>query len=324
MNNVQMGKDVVDIVMATYNGGLFVERQIESILAQDHPHIRLLIRDDLSTDGSIDILKGFAGRYPERIQLLPSTSRLGVRGNFSCLMSHATAEYIMFADQDDVWHRDKVSKTLQKMKEMEKCSPSGMPLLVHTDLTVVDQDLKTIAPSFWRYTCLKPARITSLSRLLVQPVVTGCATMVNRPLSKLALPIPATSVMHDSWMALVAAAFGRLGVLEESTLLYRQHHNNSIGAKKFAPLSLLWNKVKNTMKGVKQPSTAEIQKFVQGDEFLSRYGELLDQGQKRVLNAYLGLRQASFFKKCYVLFRYDILRCGLFRNVASLFHSHKM
>ncbi|MEI8365031.1 MAG: glycosyltransferase family 2 protein [Parachlamydiaceae bacterium] len=329
--------NTVDVVMATYNGAPFVAQQIESILSQDYPAVRLIIRDDSSTDGTLAILEGFARNYPERIIILPSdTGRLGIRGNFSLLMAHARADYVMLADQDDVWHQTKITKTLAGMKLLEQRYPLSQettvvddkvkryfessnvasrlnpPLLVHTDLTVVDQHLQVIAPSFWRHTRINAARTNTLNRLLVQPVVTGCTVMMNRSLLNLVLPIPEICVMHDSWIALVAAAFGHVEALPDQTVFYRQHGKNAIGAKKFYSFAY-WRE------GMKKLSESETKKFSQGKELLSRYGSLLDVSQKTTLQAYLSLKHASFFQRCSTIYRHQLFRCGFIRNAIALF-----
>src|SRR5699024_4749681 len=127
-------------------------------------------------------------------------------------------DYLMFADADDFWLPDKVEKTFAKMREMEREAGTGCPILVHTDLAVADGSLRVIAPSLFRYEKLSPQR-NSLRELLAQNNVTGCTVMINRALRKLIRQAPADAVMHDWWAALAAAAFGRIGVLDEPTIL---------------------------------------------------------------------------------------------------------
>src|SRR5262245_1468649 len=127
--------DNIDVVMATYNGATYVKEQIDSILAQDYPSIRLLISDDGSTDATPQILQEYAKKHPSIITLLPFDGNKGVVGNFSRLLSYTTAYYVLFSDQDDVWNKDKVSKSYQRMKLLEVQHGKNVPLLVHTDLT---------------------------------------------------------------------------------------------------------------------------------------------------------------------------------------------
>lgn len=309
-----MTPEAVDILIAIYNGAPFVAEQLDSILAQTYPHIRLLIRDDGSSDDSVQIVESYVKRHPSKVFLLPGGKRLGVRGNFSQLMGDSTASYIMFADQDDVWTPEKVEKTFYKMKRLESQFSTATPLLVHTDLTVVDQQLRQLSPSFWKYANIRPLNTDSLNRLLVQPAVTGCTVMINRALLKHAWPIPADCVMHDAWLTLVAAVFGKVEALPLSTVLYRQHQANALGAYNF----LSWKYLKQATKKL---SLSEKAKFAQADQLLSRYHASLDPNQIQLITAFLALVNASFPMRAYLILKYRLFRAGFLRNLAALFAS---
>jgi glycosyltransferase involved in cell wall biosynthesis len=230
----EAGGSRVDILLATYNGARFLDRQIESILDHLQPGRRLLVRDDGSSDGTMSILQRFSERHPEYITLLADGGeRLGPSKNFGRLLERADADYIMFCDQDDVWLPSRISKPLERMQVVEEKYGRDTPLLVHTDLAVVDENLQPLASSFWKYSRIDPRTGDRLSRLLVRNVVTGCATTINRALARRAYPIPTGAVMHDWWLALVAAGCGRVEYLPEATVLYRQHSNNAIGARRW-------------------------------------------------------------------------------------------
>lgn len=306
-----MKNEGVDILLATCNGFSFIASQLDSILAQDYKAIRLLIRDDVSQDSTRKILETYANRFPEIITLLPSGQRLGVKGNFSCLMEHSKANYIMFADQDDIWEHNKISKTFEKMKEVEKEYANDTPLLVHTDLKVVDRDLNLLSSSFWEYNHNHPIQAQTLNRLLMQNSVTGCTMMINRHLLKLALPIPECSAMHDWWLALVSAAFGRIEALPEPTILYRQHGNNNLGAQKF------WS-IHYFKQGINKICKPEIAKQAQANELLLRYSQRLNQEQKKMLKAYKKLSQAYLLQRIYLIFQHRFFKQGLIRNIINI------
>jgi len=229
-----MHKPPVDILLTTFNGAKFLPDQLDSLFAQTHLPRHIFIGDDGSKDETLAIINQFINKYPNTITLLPPSEKLGVIKNFSRLIPLAKADYVMFSDQDDIWKKEKLEQTLSKMQEAEKSSSLPIPILVHTDLEVVDQDLKMIAPSFWKYTHLNPFKTDQLNRLLAQNVVTGCTMMINKAMLNLCFPIPENVIMHDWWAALVASAFGRVVPLNKATLLYRQHSNNTLGAKKFS------------------------------------------------------------------------------------------
>ena len=137
----------VDILLATYNGARFVERQIESVLEHVQPGWRILVRDDGSADGTVAVVQRIAACRPDCITLIADGGqRLGAGGNFARLLKYADADYVMFCDQDDVWLPSRIQKPLARMKTLEDGLGPDTPILVHTDLAVVDEDLRPRAP----------------------------------------------------------------------------------------------------------------------------------------------------------------------------------
>lgn len=221
----------VDLVVATYNGRRYVRQQLDSVLNQSVKDVRILIGDDGSTDGTLDLLMQHAENFSDRVELLPTQGRGGgASANFSRLLLATDAPYVFLCDQDDVWDEGKVAVSLECMRGLESVYGVGTPLLVHTDLRVVDQSLETLSVSFFKFQRLD-AQAASLKQLLVQNMVTGCTVVVNRALLNKALPVPADAIMHDWWLALVAAAFGKIGFVNRATMSYRQHGANTVGAK---------------------------------------------------------------------------------------------
>ena len=107
-------KAMIDILMSTYNGGRFVEQQIDSIIAQTFTDWRLLIRDDGSSDGTAEIVSRYADLHRERICLIESNGEnLGACQSFARLLEGADADYMMFSDQDDVWLPDKLARQVE-------------------------------------------------------------------------------------------------------------------------------------------------------------------------------------------------------------------
>jgi glycosyltransferase involved in cell wall biosynthesis len=222
----------VGIVLATYNGAAHVEEQVRSVQAQDFSGWRLFARDDGSSDDTSARLARLAAQDP-RITVLEAGERLGVVGNFAALLAHARragAEYVFPCDQDDVWLPAKVSRSLAVMAQLEAEHGRETPLLVHSDLAVVDEALRPLYPSFLRRQGIRHQEVDPLNVLLVQNFVTGCASLLNGALLDLALPVPERCIMHDWWIAQCAAARGAIGFIPEATILYRQHGTNQIGA----------------------------------------------------------------------------------------------
>lgn len=305
-----MDSPAVDILLAVYNGSAYLSRQLASIAAQTHQNWTILARDDGSTDNSVEILRTFAKEHPGKLKLIPTEKNVGVVGNFGALMQASTAPYASFCDQDDVWDPRKLEICLELMQAMEKGLPKEYPLLVHTDLRLVDEEEKLIAPSFWKFTRLYPARTKTLNRLLAQNVVTGCTLFCNRALLLLSLPIPTQALMHDWWIALVAAGMGKIGFIEQQTISYRQHGKNTLGAVKFGS----WAHLRRAWERFHEMSA---KKRAQAEVFRLKYATLLDEQDRQVVLAYASLSSMGFFRSRWNALRYGFFKQGLLRNIAA-------
>jgi glycosyltransferase involved in cell wall biosynthesis len=227
------------ILLPVYNGANYLAPMLDSVLAQTHGEWILVCRDDGSTDESPAILSRYAQQNPDKVLIDPEPiGNIGVKASFSHLMNHALVKtetshhpvYFALADQDDLWLPQKLEKLLANMQVIESSVMTSIPVLIHSDLRVVDQDGAEMAPSFVAYQGLKAER-HSFSAQLISNTLTGCTALMNRPLLALSTPVHPESIMHDWWISLVASAFGRRFFVPESLIDYRQHANNTIGAK---------------------------------------------------------------------------------------------
>jgi hypothetical protein len=137
----------------------------------------------------------------------------------------------MFCDQDDIWLPDKIELTLNTMKAAEQTWPN-LPLLVHTDLKIVDETLAPIAESFWKLHGILPESDCQLKKIIYKNIVTGCTVMINKKAKEISLPFPLEVSVHDWWIALNVVKHGKIIHIKTPTVLYRQHAANLIGAKK--------------------------------------------------------------------------------------------
>lgn len=299
--------DRVLILLSTYNGEQYLEMQLDSLRDQSYKNFEVVARDDGSTDKSREILTRYG------ITVISSDANVGIEGSFGLLLEHTLkhtdCRYFMFCDQDDVWQRNKIEQTLIKMKKMES-SDGNIPLLVHTDLEVVDENLKMIAPSFLQYQHLDHNK-NSFNRLLLQNTITGCTMMINRSLAEKALPLPENVMMHDWWMGLVASCFGKIGFIDEQTILYRQHDNNSIGAQRPSFVEAIFK----SGYFARQRSLLD-QCSRQADTFLKSYEKSLDAEAVEILLAFSHIKDFSYLKRRWILWRYALFKQGWLRNIA--------
>lgn len=235
-------QETVEILLATYNGECYIREQIDSILNQEYSNWIVRVCDDASTDHTYEILSEYRNRFPDKFILEKNQKGFGsAKLNFFHLIRQSSCDYVMCCDQDDVWLPNKISLTLQEMKRNEK---EDMPVLVHTDLKVVDAKLHVLSESFFQHSNLRKS--FEYRDILIQNHVTGCTMMMNRPLVDL-LNMQENYediLMHDWLAVIVAAGLGKVAFVDCPTMLYRQHAVNSVGAKKYG-LALLISKLKN-------------------------------------------------------------------------------
>ena len=304
---------MISILLATYNGERFLKEQLESILAQSVTDWTLFVRDDCSTDATPAILQDYAGRYPGKIHVTTADKPSGgAKWNFFQLCRTVRDDYVMLCDQDDVWLPDKIECTLAAMKQLEQDAGAHTPLLVHTDLKVVDGQLNTINESLWAFQRISPER-DELRNVVVQNNVTGCTAMYNRALAELIDGVPEVFVMHDWWIALLASALGRTGFVSRPTMLYRQHGANSVGAKDAKSAGFLIAKFKNR-------ATVRhnyYESFSQADCFLNQYRVRLTKGQQALLADYAALLKAGKMKKIRILIKNRFYKNTLSRTLGQ-------
>lgn len=226
-----MNADTIDILLPTYNGEKYLKEQIDSILNQTYKNIRLIISDDCSKDSTPKILEEYRGK-DERIELYLQKENIGVVKGIEFLLKKVKSNYYMLADQDDVWLPMKVEKSIETLKK-ENAD------LVFGDLEVVDQNLKTMYPSFGDFMLLNRKinkYINSYKVNYLYNCVTGCTVLSKKEFIEKILPIPTESkyLIHDHWIGLVVALNGKLAYMPEKYIKYRQHGNNQVGTDKIS------------------------------------------------------------------------------------------
>ena len=197
------------ICIATYNGEKYIREQLQSILDQIAPEDEVIISDDNSTDGTLAAIAEFKDT---RLKVYSGGFR-NFKKNFENALFQASGDCIFLSDQDDIWLPNKYSRCLELLNSYD---------LIVTDSIVVNEDLKEIIPSFFRY--YKSGKGV-LKNLFNNTYFGACMAFKHKILVK-ALPLPRTKeIGHDVWIGLVAEMIGSVYFLEEPYLLYRRHSN---------------------------------------------------------------------------------------------------
>lgn len=218
------------VALCTYNGAAYVAEQVRSILAQTRPVDEIVVGDDGSSDGTLGLVRAeVAGRSSPRLVVLDVPGRLGVTANFARTAEACEGDVVVFSDQDDVWHPRRVEAALAAFGadpevalvfgDARLVDSAGAPLG-----TLLSQAVEISGPDLER---IRSGRAFEV--LLRRNLVTGATMSVRRDLIRRALPFP-TEWVHDEWLAIIAAASGRLAWIPEPLVDYRQHGANEIGA----------------------------------------------------------------------------------------------
>lgn len=223
----------VGILLATYNGEKYLKEQLDSIIDQTYKNWIIYISDDHSTDNTTDIICEYKELYKDKIVVIENENKLSsAKMNFANLFEKVDKlDYYIFCDQDDVWDKEKITKLLYSIKKEEKLS-KDLPILVYSDLKIVDEKLDIISDSLVRYENKFLPKNNIFNHILIENYFPGCAIMFNAKLKDKVKDIYSECEMHDWWLTLVAAFCGKIVYIDEPLHLYRQHTNNTIGAKR--------------------------------------------------------------------------------------------
>ena len=216
----------IDILLATYNGSKYLSEQIDSLINQTYKNINIIVRDDGSTDNTVEIIKEYE-KKDGRVKLLnDNLGNLGFVRNFEELMKNSTSEYLMFSDQDDIWYNDKVEISYVRMKEVEYIYGKSCPILVHTNSKIMNYETRTKSLFISDY-----AKNSSFENSFFNFFVQGSTMLINASLKREALPFSKEVYLHDRYLHLIAEFIGIRSYVDAPTMDYRQHSNNEIGSR---------------------------------------------------------------------------------------------
>lgn len=302
--------------MCTYNGERYIQEQLQSIeqnLAQDW---KIIVSDDQSTDNTVKILKDFEKKNPGKMIININKAKKGAIHNFLSSIYTIGVEmndndFIMLCDQDDVWNADKISKTMHDMREQIVLYGNTIPLLVCTDVSVVDSKMNIIHESFRKMNHYNISHL-DFAHLLMENKVQGCTIMINKGMALMLDKLPYSAMMHDGWLAFIAAAFGRIKYIDQPTMKYRQHTANVQGSIAFR------EDIKNKLSNLGGQRQIVMNTAAQVREFIEIYGDRLSDTIKREAEAFATLPQQNFVMRRYNIIKYHMWKSGLLRNVGLM------
>ena len=274
---------MIDVLLAAYRPDVaLLSAQMDSIRRQKGVDVNLVVREDVAGEGPA--------------------------ANFSRLLAQSTAPYVALSDQDDVWHDDKLARLMDRMSELEARHGRNVPVLVFCDSVVTDAELRPLPGTFLSRQRVDVARGLALQRLLLQNFIAGNLMLFNAALREKAGEIPSAALMHDSWIALVAAAFGKIGFVDAPLLDYRQHGANALGATE-ADAAHCGRRAKEGVSAFRARLSANV---AQAAAFADRFGESTPECVRALARFpsmdYVGRRMA--------IFRHGLFKQGFLRNLA--------
>lgn len=295
--------------MAAYNGENYIKEQINSILKQTIKDWHLYICDDCSSDNTVDIVLDYVNKYPDKITLVQNSENMGHKATFFKLLKMSKGDYVFTCDQDDVWKKDKIAVTLKGFDNEDLSTP----ILVHTDLTIVNQKLEITSASMIKSQHID-VRKSKPNDMLVQNIVTGCTMAMNRALVNLIYE-PKKVPVHDWWIAAVAAFMGKIKFVNKSTIYYRQHSENSVGAKVMS-IDYIVERMK---KGQYNKYMLSLS-YDLASEILACYGTRLKGDERQMLKSYSKMNEKNKIEKIKIVSRYKLWKSGIIRKIGQIMY----
>ncbi len=285
----------ISVALTTYNGEKYIRDQIVSIEEQSLVPYEIIICDDNSSDETVHIIMQLQEIY-SNIKLYKNEVQLGLNGNFEQAISLCCGNYIALSDQDDIWLKDKLKIELQLLQAHEK---EGEPILVHSDLEMIDENKGRLHDSFFTYRGISYPDSKGLSRVISHNGVMGNTILMNRDLVELALPFPERLQYHDYWLPIISEIYGQRITCEKALVQYRIHEHNSSNSRA------------SLHKGKKSKLTLPF--CNQNKEYVLQYllnSYEVDPKDRKIIEAFIMYLENSgyWFMQIYNMERYNLIR----------------
>lgn len=287
-------KDLVDILLATYNTNLtYLKIQIDSILNQSHRQIHLMISDDCSSNEKVrGILEEYAQK-DERITLYLQPQNLGYLKNFEFLLKQSEAPYVMFCDHDDIWYADKVKKSLGILKGRDVD-------LVYTDAEQIDEQGAILHTSYLSYKNMPQIEGKENILAFSRHIAIGCSQLFTKKIKDQMLPFSENMIAHD-WISVYLASKEKgIYCIKEPLFGYRLHNSNVFGGRNLKQNLSLWKK--DNGRGLKSyhnyRQKAIVDAYLKGAQMCESYaeklGRTLSKEEQHVLEYYQKIKESKY------------------------------
>ena len=253
-----MSNEIVSVIMCTYNGALYVEEQLDSILEQTYPALEIIIADDASTDETWSILQSYAER-DQRIRIFRNEKNVGFNVNFSQACEKASGDFIAIADQDDIWEPQKIAILVQKIKE------SRETMLVHCISARFEEKGK---PHMRSLRLLNYFNGNDIRYFMLSNYVSGHNMLLRKELLQASLPFP-PKMYYDWWLVVYACVLGQVKAVEKVLVWHRMHQQNATGAAK--PKVAFYKQVQIVLSSILSIPRLPLQHKTFAEELYRRY-----------------------------------------------------
>ncbi len=295
-----MSKKKIIVLLSTYNGEHYLEKQLESILCQKTSHqVDVMIRDDGSVDGTIEILQLYEKKYSSRMAIFYEENIGYIKSFFELIRRAEGYDYYALSDQDDIWLEDKIEAAVTRC---EACAYDG-PLLYGSSSFLVNDQLEVMGET------QKDLKGITWDNLLIQNFFPGHTQVFNDALCQILKGDMDCSkiYVHDFWITYMAFLFGKVIFDNQSHTLYRQHGTNTVG---FGRNRLEW--IKERVKRVEHSDNKKIAEQI--GYFYETYQTAMDDELKEKIELFVR-SQTSFFRRFIYICRTTLYRQRNFETI---------
>lgn len=317
MGNIHMHHKscTLSIAMTTYNGEAFLRQQLDSIYMQSYQDFELIVCDDGSSDNTIDILNDYKSKH-QNIKIYQNETQLGSVKNFEHAIDVCTSDYIALCDQDDIWKKEKLEKSIKEMHILEKMYPNT-PLMIHSDLAMINENNTKITSSYFTFRNYQLKKEKDLAFILGPCGVMGNTIVMNRLLKEIILPFPKALAVHDYWIALINELYGKRLTLKDPLVQYRIHQKNLSNSITSLETTFMEKIQKSFTLNFSLPHM-EIERNKVLHYLLKHY--TLDGNDKKLISQFISYleRKENPIVTFYHLLRYNFVKRGFWYRYALL------